>query len=69
MASGAAEDRIVRGIRMAGRAYAIGTSMTCREPRVIECRSGPGGSGVAGLAGRRETCRGVIRIRRALVFR
>lgn len=33
---------------------------------VIECRSGPVCRGVAGIAGGRKSCRGMIRIRRAI---
>ena len=52
---------------MTRRAYSVGSAVIGREPRVIKHRSLPSGRGVAGRAGRRESCGCVIRIGRALI--
>ena len=67
MAIRARKDRIVRGIRMASGANSTGITMIGWEPCVVERRSGPSCGGVTGLAGGRETGRGVIRIGGGLV--
>ena len=68
VASGALEDGIVAGIRMAGRADSIGVPVIDVEPRVIEGRAGPSRRCVAVLAGRREPGGGVLGIVRPLVI-
>ncbi len=69
MAVGAREDRIIRRVGMAGRAYAVRAAMIHRKIRVIEGRSRPGDRRMARRAGGRETRRGVIRICGPVVVR
>ncbi len=69
MARGAREDRIVRRIGVARRADTVGTSVTCREPRMIERRSRPTRRRVARLTRRRKSRRCVVRVRRACIIR
>ncbi len=65
----ALKDCVIRRIRMACRAYAVGIAVICREPCVIESSSLPACGGVASRAGRRETGRLMVRIGRARVIR
>ena len=63
---------VIRGVGVAIRAgapLALVRAGINREPGVIESGSDPSRSGVAGLAGGREGCGRVVRVRRALVFR
>ena len=68
MATQAREDQIVRGIRVASIA-ATGPTVRLREVRVVEHCSQPVRRAMAGLAGRREARRSVIRIGRGVVIR
>ena len=67
--NGALEDRVVRGIRMARSAYAVGSAVIHGEKVMSECCSQPSSSGVACRAGRREVCRNVVRVCRRKVNR
>ena len=71
MALGALEDRIVRGIRVADRAHAIGgvAAMSPGEKRMTERRAGPSRRCVAGRTGCWEPGCRVSRIRCAVVIR
>lgn len=60
MTSGALEDGVIIGIRVAGRADSARVAMTGWERRVlgmVKCRPGPGRCVVAGLTSRREELR------------
>ncbi len=65
----AREYRVVGRIRVTRCADSVRSAVTCREPRVIERRTGPACRCVARLTRRWETGRRVIRIRRAIVVR
>lgn len=61
MAVRALEHGVVARVRMTGRAHAVCVPVVRRKPRVIEGRVGPTGRRVTGRAGRRESCRHVVR--------
>ena len=69
MTNRALEDRVVRRIRVARRAYASRVAVVRRKPRVIERGARPRCSRVARLAGGRKTRRHVVRIRRRQIVR
>ena len=67
----ATEDRVVRGVGMAGCANAIGIPVVDREQRVVrrgQCCREPSRGGVARVAGCRPACRRVGRIGGAVVI-
>ena len=69
MASGALKNGVVACIRVAGSAHAIRVAMIQIEIRVIECRSGPSGGGVARGARRWEAGGRMVRVRRPVIVR
>lgn len=60
MTTGALEHGVVARIRVAGGTHAIGVAVVRREVRMVECRSRPGGGGMARITSRREPSRCVV---------
>jgi len=69
VATRALEDRVVRGIRVAGRTDAVRPAMSLGEPGMVEHRAGPGRCRVAGGTGCWEPGGRVVGIIRTLVIR
>lgn len=61
------KDGVVRWVSVTGRTNSVRPAVIRREPGVIERRALPRGSCMARVARRREACRGMVRIGRALV--
>lgn len=60
--------RIVVGVRVAGRAHAVGVAMVQREPGVIELAVRPLDGVMAGGAGGRETSGNMVRVGGVLII-
>lgn len=69
MTVSALENRVVAGIRVARRAYAIRVAMVHREVSVVPVSRNPGGRVVTGRAGSRETRCRMVRVIRTAVIR
>ena len=68
MAPRALKDRIIAGIRVAGRTHALRVAVANRKPGVIERRSCPCRGGVAILTSRGEPGRRVVGVVRPLII-